>query len=141
MKSYKFNINGTNYAVEIKSAEGSVIGLEVNGTPYKVNIDREVKESKTPKLVRSTAIPSTDKPAETRSSSKVGSILSPLPGVVLDLKVKEGDKVSLGQTVLILEAMKMENNIASDKEGTVKEIKTRQGDSVMEGDVLIIIGE
>lgn len=141
MKNYKFNINGNNYSVEIKSAEGSVIGLEVNGTPYTVTLDKEVKEVKTPKLVRTAAVPSTDKAAETRTSGKVGNIVSPLPGTVLDVKVQIGDKVSLGQTVLVLEAMKMENNIASDKEGTVKEIKARQGDSVMEGDVLIIIGE
>jgi len=142
MKKYKFTIHGTVYEVDINSAEGQTIELEVNGTPYSVTLDKEVKQTKTPKLVRQQAIPSTDtNKQESKTAKKGGSINSPLPGVVLDVFVKPGDKISVGQKVLLLEAMKMENNIESDKDGIVAEVKARKGDSVMEGDVLIIMGE
>jgi biotin carboxyl carrier protein len=141
MKKYKFTINGNNYAVEIDSVEDQTIQLEVNGTPYTVTVDREIKQQKTPKLVRTVAVPSTDQGAAVKVKAKTGTIKSPLPGTVLEIFVKPGDKVSIGQKVLLLEAMKMENNIESDKAGTVTEVKVNPGGAVMEGDVLIIIGE
>ena len=141
MKKYKFTINGNKYAVEIGSIEEQTIHLEVNGTPYSVLVDKEIKQQKTPKLVRSVAVPSTDQGAAVKSSVKTGTIKSPLPGTILDIFVKPGDKVTVGQRILLLEAMKMENNIESDKAGTVAEIKISKGDAVMEGDVLIVIGE
>ena len=64
---------------------------------------------------------------------------SPLPGVILDIKIKEGDTVKRGQTIIILEAMKMENNINANKDGKVAEIKVNKGDSVLEGTDLVII--
>jgi biotin carboxyl carrier protein len=66
-------------------------------------------------------------------------VKSPLPGVILDIKVKEGDTVKRGQTIIILEAMKMENNINANKDGKVAEIKVNKGDSVLEGTDLVII--
>ena len=141
MKKYKFTINGNKYAVEINSVEEQTIHLEVNGTPYTVLVDKEIKQQKTPKLVRSVAVPSTDQAAAVKSTSKTGTIKSPLPGAILEIFVKPGDKVTVGQRILLLEAMKMENNIESDKAGTVTEIKISKGDAVMEGDVLIVIGE
>ena len=141
MKKYKFTINDTNYSVEIGSVEDQAIELSVNGTPYTVLMDKEIKQQKTPKLVRSVAVPSTDQSAQVKSSVKTGTIKSPLPGTILEVFVKPGDKVSVGQRVLLLEAMKMENNIESDKAGTVTEVKISKGDAVMEGDVLIVIGE
>ena len=141
MKKYKFIINDNNYAVEIKSVEEHNIQLEVNGIPYSVIVDKELKQQKTPKLVRSVAVPSTDHAADIKASSKTGSIKSPLPGTILEIYVKPGDKVSIGQKVIMLEAMKMENNIESDKAGTVTEVKTSKGSAVMEGDVLVVIGE
>jgi biotin carboxyl carrier protein len=141
MKTYKLTINGTKYAVEIKNVDDQHIQVEVNGTPYHVVVDRELKQTKTPKLVRTVAVPSTDQGAAVKVGAKTGQIKAPLPGTVLDIFVKEGDKVSIGQKVLLLEAMKMENHIESDKAGTVTEIKVGKGSSVMEGDVLIVIGE
>jgi len=145
MKEFKFTINGSQYSVNINNVEGNIADLEVNGTPYQVEIDKELKQVKTPKLVRPAAIPSTDAhPSIARTQSPgvatAGAIKSPLPGVVLELFVSVGDQVKMGQKLLVLEAMKMENNIDSDKEGTVKEIKIGKGGSVLEGDVLIIIG-
>ena len=142
MKKYKFTINGITYEVNINNAEGQMIELEVNGTPYTVTLDKEVKQTKTPKLMRTQVAPSTDiNKQEAKTAKKGGSISSPLPGVILDVFVKPGDKITVGQKVILLEAMKMENNIESDKEGVVAEVKANKGDSVMEGDVLIIMGE
>ena len=145
MKEFKFTINGSEYSVNINNVEGNIADLEVNGTPYKVEIDKELKQVKPPKLVRPAAVPSTDAhPSVARTQSPgvatAGAIKSPLPGVVLELAVRVGDHVKMGQKLLVLEAMKMENNIDSDKEGTIREIKVDKGSSVLEGDVLIIIG-
>lgn len=146
MKKFKFTINGNQYEVDINGIEENIAQIEVNGTPYEVTLDREIKQTKTPKLMRSVSIPSTDShPSVAKTSSPNapkggGNIKSPLPGVVLDLHVKEGDTVKIGQKLLTLEAMKMENNIESDKDGTVTSIKVGKGDNVMEGDILIVIG-
>ena len=145
MKKFKFTINGNSYNVEIGEVEEKNAEVYVNGTKYKVEVDKEITSTKTPKLVRQDAVPSTDThPALAKTSSPDspkggGTITSPLPGVVLDLFVKEGDRVKIGQKLITLEAMKMENNINSDKDGIVTSIKTKKGDNVKEGDVLIII--
>ncbi|MDR0790236.1 MAG: biotin/lipoyl-binding protein [Bacteroidales bacterium] len=146
MKSYKLKINGTNYAVNINNIDGQIIDLELNGTPYKVEIDKDIKQSKTPKLLRSVAVPSTDiAPQVAKTAVNVSgsgtSVKSPLPGTILDVYVNVGDNVSIGQKLFMLEAMKMENQIDSDVSGTVKAIKISKGASVMEGDVLLIIGD
>jgi biotin carboxyl carrier protein len=66
-------------------------------------------------------------------------VKSPLPGTIIAISVAKGDKVSIGQKLLVLEAMKMENNINSDKEGVVSEIKVKKGESVMEGQILLLV--
>jgi biotin carboxyl carrier protein len=114
MKSYKLKINGTNYAVNITNVDGQIVDLELNGTPYKVEIDKEIKQSKTPKLVRSVAVPSTDiAPQVAKTAANVSgngtSVKSPLPGTVLDVYVNVGDNVSIGQKLLMLEAMNFTN--------------------------------
>lgn len=144
MKNYKFKINGTNYSVDINNVDGEKIDLELNGTPYTIEVDKEIKQTKTPKLVRSVAVPSTDSTPEVVKTNKNGAasaVKSPLPGTVLDVFVKEGDSVKVGQKLVLLEAMKMENQIDSDLTGVVKEVKIRKGDSVLEGDVFLTIGE
>jgi biotin carboxyl carrier protein len=147
MKKFKFTINGNHYNTEILNVEDNVAEIEINGTLYKVEVDKEMKAVKTPKLVRSTVAPSTDhQPSTAKTSSPnapkgTGTIKAPLPGVILDVFVREGDVVKIGQKLLMLEAMKMENNIEADQPGKVISIAKKQGDSVMEGDVLIVIGE
>jgi biotin carboxyl carrier protein len=146
MKKFKFKINGNQYNAEVLSIEDNIAEIEINGTKYSVEVDKTMQPVKTPKLVRSVSVPSTDshpavaKTASPASPKGAGTIKSPLPGVVLDLFVKVGDTVKIGQRVLILEAMKMENNIEADKAGTVVSIGKNKGDAVMEGDVLIVIG-
>lgn len=147
MKNYKFKIHGNQYEVNIIAVEDNIAELEVNGTHYKVEVDKAIQQTKTPKLVRPTAIPSTDShPSVTKTSAPTapkgaGHIKAPLPGVILDVFVKEGEAVKKGQKIICLEAMKMENNIDSDKDGKIIKINVNKGDSVMEGDILVTIGE
>lgn len=147
MKKYKFTINGNVYNVDIQSIEDNMAEVEVNGTSYNVSVDKSIQSSKTPRLIRSVSVPSTDsapsiaKTANPGASKGAGSIKSPLPGVILEIYVKEGETVKMGQKLIMLEAMKMENNINADKEGRVVSLKVNKGDSVMEGDVLIVIGD
>ena len=150
MKNYKLKINGTEYSVDINDVEGQEIKLEVNGTPYTVTVDQELHEHKTRTTVINDRMPprvsaangdvqraSAPRPGAAAGGTKV---TTPLPGTILDVFVNVGDQVKSGQTVVLLEAMKMENNIEADTAGTVKEVKVRKGDSVLEGDVLVVIG-
>ncbi|MDD2344866.1 MAG: biotin/lipoyl-binding protein [Bacteroidales bacterium] len=145
MKQFKFKINGNVYEVEVQNIEDNIATVEVNGSIYNVAIDQEMVPRKTPKIVQAKSVPTTDvTPATAKTSNPNapkggGTIKSPLPGEILEIYVKVGDVVKLGQKLLMLEAMKMENNIDSDKEGKISEIKVNRGSSVMEGDVLIVI--
>ncbi|MDY0083652.1 MAG: biotin/lipoyl-containing protein [Ignavibacteriaceae bacterium] len=147
MKKFKFTIQGNKYDVNIVNVEDNIAEIEVNGATYKVELDKVISQSKTPKLIRSVAVPSTDiAPSQQKTSSPTspkgaGFVKSPLPGVILNIHVKEGDAIKLGTKLITLEAMKMENNINADKDGVIKVIKVKAGDSVLEGDVLIEIGE
>ena len=147
MKKFKFKIHGNQYDVHITSIEDNIAEVEVNGSNYKVEVDKELKQTKTPKLVRQPIVPSTDShPSVAKTSAPsapkgAGHIKSPLPGVILELFVKEGDMVKKGQKLLCLEAMKMENNIDSDKDGKIIKINANKGDSIMEGDILVTIGD
>lgn len=146
MKKFKFTIEDRHYEVNIIDVDDNIADVEVNGKHYKVEVEKAIQQTKTPKIVRTEPIPSTDvHPSTAKTSSPAapkmgGTINSPLPGIILEVLVKPGDDVRIGQRLLVLEAMKMENNIDSDKEGKVIEVKVQKGDSIMEGDVLIIIG-
>lgn len=145
MKSIKLTIKGKQYEVDILNIEENSAQVKVNNNVYDVAVDRDFPITKTPKLVRTQAVPSTDSvPSMSKTSSPgapkgSGTVKSPLPGVILNIHVKPGDMVILGQKLITLEAMKMENNINSDKEGKVASIKVKTGDTVMEGDILIVI--
>ncbi len=136
MKNFKFKINGNEYNVEIKDFEDQNAQIEVNGTVYNVELEKEVKASEpTPKIVKKqAAAPSTAKPTTTGAAS---NIKSPLPGVILEIHVKEGASVKRGEKLLTMEAMKMHNAVNAEKDGVIKSIKISEGQSVMEGDVLI----
>jgi biotin carboxyl carrier protein len=140
MKKFDFSINGNKYHVHIKNLDDDIATVEVNGTPYSVELQQEVKKIKTPKLVRQEVKPKPGEGQIVKKSSTGGhQILAPLPGSIFKMLVKVGDEVKKGETMLIMEAMKMENNIMSDKDGTVKEVKVKEGDSVLQSDVLIIL--
>ena len=139
MKEYKLKINGAEYNVAINSVEGSVAKVDVNGTSYEVEMDQPVKKSPAKPVIQRVAAPAA--PAAAAAAPAGGTtVTSPLPGVVLDILCKEGDMVKRGQTLLTLEAMKMENSIESTCDGKVVAIKVSKGDSVLEGAQLVVIG-
>ena len=144
MKNYKLKINGNDYNVDINEVEGQEIKLSVNGENYTVTVDQEMKQTRKPVAAPSTAAPRVSPAAgpvpKANAPAAGAKVTTPLPGTILDVFVTVGDAVKAGQTVVLLEAMKMENNIEADCEGTVKEVKVRKGDSVLEGDVLVVIG-
>ncbi|MBR5612010.1 MAG: biotin/lipoyl-binding protein [Bacteroidaceae bacterium] len=144
MKEYKYKINGNLYNVVIGDIEDNIAHVEVNGTHYTVEMEKKPKEAPAPKpVVRPAAKPAAPAAPATAPAAKPASgksgVKSPLPGVILDIKVKEGDEVKKGQTVIILEAMKMENSINADKDGKVTAINVSKGESVLEGTDLVII--
>lgn len=145
MKNFSFKIKDRRYNVEILGIEDTIAKVNVNGEVYEVETERQLKTTKTPTLVRSVAVPSTDTtPSTARTASPTapkgtGTIKSPLPGKILDIFIKQGDRVSIGQTIVCLEAMKMENNINSDREGVITAIHVQKGDTVLEGNLLVEI--
>ena len=143
MKEYKYKINGNLYNVVIGDIEDNIAHVEVNGTHYTVEMEKKPKAAPAPKpVVRPAAKPAAAAPAAApvaRPAAEKSGVKSPLPGVILDIKVKEGDEVKKGQTVIILEAMKMENSINADRDGKITSIKVSKGESVLEGTDLVII--
>ena len=145
MKEYKYKINGNEYNVAVEELEGNKANVTVNGKTYEVELDRPAKpEVSKPVVARPAATPAAaPAPAATpapRPAASGAGIKAPLPGVILDIKVKVGDAVAKGQTVAILEAMKMENNINADREGTVVSINVEKGQSIAEGTDIITLG-
>ena len=143
MKSFKYTINGNVYKVHINSVVDDIADVEVNGTPYQVKLEKPAKKQrvtlKRPAQAPTTASGNTEvtRPA---ASTTQGAVKTPLPGVILQVKCNVGDTVKRGQTLIILEAMKMENNINADRDGKIIEIKVHKGDSVLEGADLVVIG-
>lgn len=157
MGKYNFRINGHDYQVDVNSVEGGIADVTVNGTDYKVELADAVPAPAqqavrpAPQTVSTGApavTPQTTAPAPqaaqaatpTAPQGKGEVVTAPLPGVILDIKVKVGDAVKAGQTVAVLEAMKMENEIESTASGTVTAVNAGKGDSVLEGAAIITIG-
>ena len=151
MKNYKFKINGNNYSVDINEVEGQEIKLEVNGTPYTVTVDKEMRAQRprTTTIINnnnaaprvSAAAGDVQRSSAPRPGSAAGGtkVTSPLPGTILDVFVNVGDQVKVGQTVVLLEAMKMENNINCGRDGVVKAVYVQKGDNVLEGADLLLV--
>lgn len=150
MKQYKYTINGTQFDVTIDSINGSLAKVEVNGIPFDVEMQGSslVEEALPTVSTDITAAPASapvaaEAPAAApaaKSGPGAGTpVKAPLPGVVTKVLVKEGQAVKKGDVVLVLEAMKMENNITAEADGTVSGICVNAGDSVMEGTTLITI--
>ena len=145
MKEYKYKINGNLYNVVIGDIEDNIAHVEVNGTHYTVEMEKKTKAEAAKPVARPAAKPapapapaSTPAPAAKPAAGKSG-VKSPLPGVILDIKCNVGDEVKKGQTLIILEAMKMENSINADKDGKITAINVSKGESVLEGTDLVII--
>lgn len=143
MKQYSFKINGKSYDVEVKSVEGGMARVDVNGVAYEVETDSVKPASSAPEVSRTVSapapLPSPSRPQSSSVLCSAGTVKSPLPGVILDIRVAKGDKVYAGQTVAVLEAMKMENDIEAEIEGVVTSVHVVKGDSVLEGAPIVTI--
>ena len=143
MKEYKYRINGNEYAVCINEVCDTTAKVTVNGAEYNVEWEKPVEEKPVVKAQPAAAKPAAPAPAAkaTAPTAPVGGhyIKTPLPGVIIDVKVNVGDAVSKGQTVVVLEAMKMENNITADRDGKVTAIQATKGDTVADGAVLVVL--
>ena len=157
MKKYQYKVQGVDYEVEIAEVEGKIAKVNVNGIPFEIEMQKPINAAKHPALaatkratpvapaevpVTNTAAPEPAKPAP-QAAAPAGAgnaVKAPLPGTIIAINVKVGDQVNVGDVVIVLEAMKMQNNIEAEFAGTVKAINVNNGDSVMEGSVLLTIG-
>ncbi len=151
MAKYQYTVKGVDYEVEIQDIEGNIANVTVNGIPFEVEMKQPVKASKQKvklseeRRAKSEEFDSSPTDAQSSTASQVvpatggKPVVAPLPGTINDIKVKVGDKVNAGDTVVILEAMKMQNSIETETSGTIASIKVNKGDAVMEGDTLVII--
>lgn len=161
MKTYKYKVQGVDYEVEIAEVEGKIAKVNVNGIPFEIEMQKPINAAKHPALASAkhsaaTAAPATapvfssgpaagpaagaQPQAAPRAAGAGTAVKAPLPGTVNAVKVKVGDKVGVGDVVIVLEAMKMQNNIEAETAGTVTSVLVAQGETVMEGAVLLTIG-
>ena len=134
MKQYKYRINGNLYNVTVNDIdEKNIVTVEVNGAPYSVELDRPVSKPVQNPVARSISN-SVEAPkvavAPKAAAKSQSAVKSPLPGVVLDIKVKVGDVIKRGETILILEAMKMENEVHATADGTIRALYVAVGEAV-----------
>lgn len=146
MKTYKFRINGNEYNVDINSVEGNIADVTVNGASYQVEMENALAPVQKPAQAPATATTAPASSAATTPAPKAAvpagagkPVTSPLPGVIIEVSVKEGQAVKAGQKVAVLEAMKMENEIQAPADGTVTAILVNKGDSVLEGAEIVKI--
>lgn len=142
MKNFKFKIDNRSYAVDIVNVNEKTATVNVNGVIYEVEVDKKLKTAK-PIMPRRDFVPSTDM---TPSTAKADNLLNrktivraPLPGKIVEVMVKVGDRVSIGQTIICIEAMKMENNIRIDREGVVTAVNVEANVAVTDGEILLEI--
>lgn len=152
MKQYKYTINGAQFDVTIDSIVGSKAKVEVNGIPFEVEMQGSSLVEEALPTVSTEAAPAATTPAAPAATEATAApaatsgpgagtpVKAPLPGVVTKILVSAGQAVKKGDTVLVLEAMKMENNITAEADGSVTGICVSAGDSVMEGTTLLTIG-
>ena len=139
MKNFKFTIRGNDYEVEIKKMEDNHAKIEVNGSVYNVELHKEKSQSKTPVLRR----PALKHPKGSDKIKKIDEsvfkVKAPLPGNIMQIFVKQGDEIKKGEKLLQYEAMKMENDLLSEKDGIVSNIKVSPGDAVLQDDELLLL--
>lgn len=132
MGNYKFNINGKTFEVYVNSINGDSAQVDVNGVSYTVGLETEKAQPDVSFQAEQ------EVPVQTPGNNPV--VKSPLPGVILEISVKEGQKIRKGQKLAVIEAMKMENEIQAQTDGIVAEILVHKGDSVLEGAQIIRLG-
>ena len=145
MKQYKFKINGNDYNVAINSTNGNLADVTVNGVSYQVEMENSMPAAAPVQAAPQASAPAPQPAAAAapapaaKPAGEVKAVTSPLPGVIIEVSVKEGDTVAAGQKVAVLEAMKMENEIQAEKAGVVTKIHVSKGDSVLEGASIVTI--
>ena len=142
MSTYNLKINGKQYNVTVNSVEGNNASVNVNGVDYNVEIEGGAAPVVAPvaaPVAAPAAAPATPAPAPAAAPAGGKSIVSPLPGVIISVDVKEGQAVKRGQKVSVIEAMKMENEILAEFDGTVTAIHVSKGDSVLEDAKIVTI--
>ena len=149
MNKFEYKVQGVDYEVEIEEMEGNIAKVSVNGIPFEVELKQPINPAKAisrPKVAAPAPAPApaaapAARPAAPAASAGAGAaVKAPLPGTISSINVKVGDKVNVGDTVVVLEAMKMQNNIEAECAGTITAILVNPGDSVMEGASLVTIG-
>lgn len=146
LKEYKYKINGVKFNVGVGDIVDNNVHVEVNGVAYNVELD----EGKKPTVAKINAPKRPEAAPRTETGEKViakptaaggaaSAVKSPLPGTIMSFSVKVGDTVNAGDTVCVLEAMKMENDVHTSKGGTVKQILVGVGDAILEGTDIMII--
>ena len=149
MNKFEYKVQGVDYEVEIEEMEGNIAKVSVNGIPFEVELKQPINPAKAisrPKVAAPAPAPApaaapAARPAAPAASAGAGTaVKAPLPGTITTVNVKVGDKVNVGDTVVVLEAMKMQNNIEAECAGTIPAILVNPGDSVMEGASLVTIG-
>ena len=151
MSKYQYKVQGVDYEVEIEEVEGNIAKVNVNGIPFEVELQKPINAAKhptmtrpkveAPKPVAAAPAPAAAAPAQPAVPAGTGNpVKAPLPGTIIDVKVQVGQQVNVGDIVLVLEAMKMQNNIEAEYAGTVTSITAKPGETVMEGSVLLTIG-
>lgn len=138
MKKFSFKIRGHKYDVEIASQDNKIIELEINGSQYKVELEQEIETTrKTPTLVRKNV--NNKKAIKAKDASGSFKVKCPLPGNLIAIMVKDGDKVNAGDKLFVYEAMKMENVLVAEKAGTVSKLTASVGDAVLQDEVVLEI--
>ena len=128
MEELVVKVDGKDYKVFVEETEEGKIIVHCEGDVYEVETKRDIETSAVERLHKK----------QTSEEGKI-EIISPLPGVIYDIKVKQGANVKQGQSLFTLMAMKMENDITAPRDGVVKEIKVKKEDNVNRGDVLAIL--
>ena len=148
MKEYNFKINGNEYVVAVNGIADGVADVTVNGVGYNVELADGFASPGTAapapaaQAAPAPAAAAAPAPAAKPAAKPAGAgkaVKSPLPGVIIEVSVKEGQAVKAGQKVAVIEAMKMENEIAAESDGTVTAIHVNKGDSVLEGADIVTI--
>ena len=141
MNEYKYTINGNKYEVVIRDITDNIATLSVNGEQYTVEMEKKAEPEKPKPVVRKASSDDSNESSSAAASGSVSgtAIKAPLPGVITDICVTEGQEVAAGDTIVVLEAMKMANNLQAEKAGKVTAIVVKVGQSVMEDESLVYI--
>jgi biotin carboxyl carrier protein len=154
MKRYRITIGDKTFEVEILAVRGDQARVLVDGRPLEVKFAPAagvappprpaagaVKPAPAPAAPPRPSAPQAPAPVAAMLAGEVGAVIAPMPGSILEVLVKAGDRVKAGDTVVKLEAMKMENDVKATRDGVVREVRVAKGSNVSVGEVLLVVAE